>query len=36
MMPHLAMQKRVSPEGENALDNGPNSRAPGGLTDLKA
>jgi hypothetical protein len=31
MMPHRAMQKRVSPEGKNALDNAGNSRATGGL-----
>ena len=30
MMPHRAMQKRVSPEAENALDNAGNSRATGG------
>src|SRR5665647_1604372 len=30
MMPHCAMQKRVSPERENALDNAGNSRATGG------
>jgi hypothetical protein len=31
MMPRCAMQKRVSPDGENALDNAGNSRATGGL-----
>jgi threonine/homoserine/homoserine lactone efflux protein len=36
MMSSRAMQKRVSPERENALDNAGNSRAPGGLTHLKA
>ena len=36
MMPHRAMQKRVSPERENALDNAGNSRAPGGPTHPKA
>jgi hypothetical protein len=30
MMPHRAMQNRVSPEAENALDNAGNSRATGG------
>jgi hypothetical protein len=30
MMPHRAMQKRVSFEAENALDNAGNSRATGG------
>ena len=36
MMPHRAMQKRVSPDGENALDNAGNSRATGGPVHLKA
>ena len=36
MMPHRAMQKRVSPDGENALDNAGNSRATGGPDHLKA
>ena len=31
MMPQRGMQKRVSPERENALDNAGNSRATGGL-----
>jgi len=30
------MQKRVSPERENALDNAGNSRVPGLLTHLNA
>ncbi|HEY4974872.1 MAG TPA: hypothetical protein VII41_14765, partial [Steroidobacteraceae bacterium] len=30
MMPHRAMQKRVSPDGKNALDNAGNLRATGG------
>ena len=36
MMPHRAMQKRVSPEGENALDNAGNSRATRRPDHLKA
>ena len=36
MMPHRAMQKRVSPDGQNALDNAGNSRATGGPDHLKA
>jgi hypothetical protein len=32
MMPHRAMQKRISQKAKNALDNAGNSRAAGGLS----
>jgi hypothetical protein len=36
MMERHAMQKLVSPEGKNGLDNAGNSRATGGPIHLKA